>query len=62
MKILVLEDEQSVSSAIRFSLQKKGHSVVESHNPIDALNRIEHENFELRNSLFNYLHNCHTII
>ncbi|MCP5064041.1 MAG: response regulator [Ignavibacteriae bacterium] len=46
MKILILEDEQSVSSAIRFSLQKKGHSIVESHNPIDALNRIEKENFE----------------
>ncbi|MEN8192672.1 MAG: response regulator [Bacteroidota bacterium] len=46
MKILILEDEKSVSSAIRFSLQKKGHTVVEIQNPIDALSRIEEEKFE----------------
>jgi DNA-binding response OmpR family regulator len=47
MRILVLDDEKTVSSAIRFSLQKKGHTVIESHNPIDALNQIEKDEVEL---------------
>jgi DNA-binding response OmpR family regulator len=41
MRILVLDDERTVSSAIRLSLQKKGHTVIEAHNPIEALDQIE---------------------
>lgn len=47
MRILVLDDERTVSSAIRLSLQKKGHTVIESHNPIEALNQIEKDEVEL---------------
>ena len=46
MKILVLDDEKTVSSAIRFSLQKKGHQVIVSNNPLTALNKLETEKFD----------------
>lgn len=46
MRILVLDDEKTVSSAIRLSLQKKGHTVIESYNPMDAINKMEEEKFE----------------
>lgn len=46
MKILILDDEITVSRAIGFSLQKKGHSVIEVHHPLDALRKIEQENFD----------------
>jgi CheY-like chemotaxis protein len=46
MKILVLDDEKTVSRAISFGLQKKGHLVEEIQNPLDALTKIEQENFD----------------
>ncbi len=47
MKILLVEDEKTIRNALRFALQKVGHQICESENPMTALTQIRQQKFDL---------------
>jgi CheY-like chemotaxis protein len=47
MKMLIVDDENTIRKALRFSMQKESHEIVEAGNPIEALNKITKQDFDL---------------
>ena len=47
MKILLVDDEETIRRALFFALQKKGHQLTESAQPIKALEILKNERFGL---------------
>ena len=46
-KILIIDDEKTVSAALTFALERVGHQIVEIQNPLDVLAKLKEENFHL---------------
>jgi len=47
MKILIVDDEKAIRRALYFALHKKSHQVMEAGRPLDALEIIKKERFDL---------------
>ncbi len=47
MKLLIVDDENTIRKALRFSMQKENHKIVEAENPIEALDKITEQDFDL---------------
>lgn len=47
MKILLVDDEETVRRALFFALQKKGHQLTEAAHPVTALEILKKERFDL---------------
>ncbi|MBL7094398.1 response regulator [candidate division KSB1 bacterium] len=47
MKLLIVDDENTIRKALRFSMQKESHEIVEAENPVEALDKIAEQDFDL---------------
>jgi two-component system response regulator HydG len=46
-RILIIDDEKTVSTALSFGLKKNGHKIVEVQNPFDVIKQLNESNFDL---------------
>ncbi|MCF6270333.1 MAG: response regulator [Melioribacteraceae bacterium] len=46
-KILIIDDEKTVSSALSFGLKKIGHKIVVIQNPVEVIPQLKNSKFDL---------------
>ena len=46
-RILIIDDEKTISSAISFGLKKIGHEIVVINNPVEVIAQLENQKFDL---------------
>jgi len=46
-KILIIDDEKTITTALSFGLKKLGHEIVEAENPMDVLTKLTENSFDL---------------